>query len=79
MVDVLLGFLIFNCYMIIVNVCGLFCKIIYLFKIIMKIINVGFKIDIKIIDKSDIYNFGLMYICLDCFFINFKCFVGIIL
>lgn len=62
MVDVLLGFLIFNCYFIIVNVCGLFCKIIYLFKIIMKIINVGFKIDIKIIDKSDIYNFGLMYV-----------------
>lgn len=62
MVDVLLGFLIFNCYMIIVNVCGLFCKIIYLFKIIMKIINVGFKIGIKIIDKSDIYNFGLMYV-----------------
>lgn len=62
MVDVLLGFLIFNCYMIIVNVCGLFCKIIYLFRIIMKIINVGFKIGIKIIDKSDIYNFGLMYV-----------------
>lgn len=71
MVDVLLGFLIFDCYFIIVNVCGLFCKIIYLFKIIMKIINVGFKIGIKIIDKSDIYNFRLMYICLDCFIYKF--------
>lgn len=42
----------------------------------MKIINVGPKNDIKLIDKGDIYNSRPMYTRSDCPFRNLKCFAG---
>lgn len=62
MADVSLGLSISNCHFTIANVCGPLCKIIHLLKITMKIINVGPKTDIKITDKSDIYNSGPTYV-----------------
>lgn len=66
MADVSLGLSISNCHFTIANVCGPLCKIIHLLKITIKIINVGPKTDIKITDKSDIYNSRPTYTRSDC-------------